>query len=61
MTDRPKVVIVKLSKAEMDILFAEELLSQQECREAGKLTEGALKVSWECLNWAKAQMKFRPN
>jgi hypothetical protein len=58
MTDRPKVVA--LNSREMDTLLLEADQAEEDMREAANLTEGATRVSWALINWAKAQMPLRP-
>lgn len=61
MTDRPKVVMVKLNQREMETLLAEQALAHQAELEAARESVGTLRVSWELLHWAKAQMIHRPH
>lgn len=59
MTDRPKVVGVKLTDGEMDVMLAEQAIADEEIDRLYEQAEGALQTSWFCLDWAKAQGRWK--
>jgi hypothetical protein len=55
MTDVPIRVVVLPDLVAMLLLAEQDIMEVAE-EEAARLTEGSLRTSWECLEWAKAHM-----